>query len=183
MGKQSMLMAESQRVSNMTPRLYIVMGVSGSGKSTVASMLADAVGGIYLDGDDYHPKANIEKMSQGIALTDDDRWPWLELFAQAMAKQSNKTIGACSSLTKSYRKHLTEAAGEPILFIYLDGSKELILERMSSRSNHFMPSSQLDNQFETLEKPDSSERALTIDISGNSEAVLSDLLKKLKPKE
>jgi len=175
-----MLMAESQRVSSMTPRLFIVMGVSGSGKSTLASMLADAIDGNYLDGDDYHPKANIEKMSKGIALTDDDRLPWLELFAKTMAKQSNKTIGACSSLTKAYREHLTKAAGEPILFIYLDGSKALILERMSARDNHFMPSSQLDNQLETLEIPDASELALTIDIGGTSEEILSDLLNKLK---
>lgn len=175
-------MTESQRISNMTPRLLMVMGVSGSGKSTIALNLADAIDGIYLDGDDYHPKSNIEKMSKGVALTDDDRWPWLELFAKTMAKQNGKTktIGACSSLTKAYREYLTKQAEEPILFIYLDGSKELILERMTSRANHFMPSSQLDNQFNTLEIPDSSELALHIDISGTSKKIISDLLSKLE---
>jgi len=175
-----MLMVESQPVFNMSPRLLIVMGVSGSGKSTIARMLAETIEGTYLDGDDYHPKKNIDKMSQGIPLNDDDRWPWLEIFAKAMSKQTNKTIGACSALTKAYREHLTKAAGEPILFIYLDGSKELLLERMSSRDGHFMPSSQLDNQLETLEKPDSSELSLHVDISNTTQQIVTELLTKLE---
>lgn len=179
MGKQFMWMAALRRVSNMMPRLKIVMGVCGVGKSTVAKLLADATGGVYLDGDDYHPQANITKMSQDMALTDDDRWPWLQNFAESMSEYTGNPVGACSALTKTYRQFLTQSAGEPILFICLEGSKKLIEQRMSDRVGHFMPSSQLDNQLAMLEVPGSDERALNIDISASSEQIIANILEKL----
>ena len=172
-------MAVLQHVFNMIPRLKIVMGVCGSGKSTIAKQLAHTLGGGYLDADDYHPPVNIDKMSQGKPLTDYDRWPWLQHFAQAMAAQPCVTIGACSALTKAYREFLSNAAGEPILFIHLVGSKALISRRLESRENHFMPISQLDNQLKILETPGPEEIAVSIDISCSKEQIMTHILAKL----
>ncbi|MEP0944075.1 MAG: gluconokinase [Rhizobiaceae bacterium] len=145
-------------------RLFVVMGVAGCGKTTIGENLAAAIDGIFLDGDAFHPQSNIEKMSQGIALTDEDRWPWLETFAREIAVRPGAVIGGCSSLKRAYREHITQAAGEPVLFIYLDGSKELIADRMGKRQGHFMPTSLLDSQFATLEVPTADETAIHIDI-------------------
>lgn len=172
-------MAVLQHAFNMIPRLKIVMGVCGSGKSTIAKQLAHTLEGSYLDADDYHPSVNIEKMSQGQPLTDYDRWPWLQHFAKAMVGQTGVTIGACSALTKAYREFLSNAAGEPILFIHLVGSKALISRRLESRENHFMPVSQLENQLNILETPGPEEIALNIDISGSQEQVIAHILAKL----
>ena len=155
------------------------MGVSGAGKSTVAKELALKINGLYLDADDYHPKSNIDKMSQGLPLNDDDRWPWLNIFAENMAKQEGIVIGACSALTKVYRDYLTESAQEPILFIHLSGDKKLISDRMSKRKNHFMPISQLDNQLMTLEIPDNSELALIVDISQSTRKIIEEIQHKI----
>lgn len=174
-----MLMAVLQHVFKMIPRLKIVMGVCGSGKSTIAKQLAHALGGCYLDADNYHPSDNIDKMSQGRPLTDHDRWPWLQHFAKAMVGQSGVTIGACSALTKAYREFLSNAAGEPILFIHLAGSKALISRRLESRENHFMPLSQLDNQLKILEAPGLEEIAVSIDISCSKAQMIAQILEKL----
>ena len=168
-----------QHVFNMIPRLKIVMGVCGSGKSTIAKQLAHELGGGYLDGDDCHPFNNIDTMRQGKPLTDNDRWPWLQRFAEAMAGQSGITIGACSALTKAYRDFLAIVAGEPILFIYLAGSKALISQRLDARKSHFMPASQLDNQLKILQIPGPEEIALSIDISCSKEQTITQILTKL----
>ena len=131
-------------------RLLVVMGVAGCGKTTIGEHLAAAVHGTFLDGDAFHPPANIEKMSQGVPLTDEDRWPWLEIFGREIAARSGTVIGGCSSLKRAYRDFITKAAGEPVLFIYLNGSRELIADRMGKREGHFMPTSLLDSQFATL---------------------------------
>ena len=134
---------------------FVVMGVSGCGKSTVAEMLAQETGGVFLDADDFHPPANREKMASGIPLCDDDRWGWLEILNRELKTLdgSGKPVFlACSALRQVYRDHLSE--GLPHLrFIYLKGSAELIRSRMASRDNHFMPTSLLDSQFATLEEP------------------------------
>ncbi len=138
-------------------RIIIVIGVSSSGKSTVGAALGRALHAPFLDGDKYHPEANVEKMRNGIALTDEDRWPWLEALSAALveaAGKKNVAVGACSALKKAYRDFITEKAGEPVLFVYLDGSKEVIGERMAKRSHEYMPTSLLDSQFATLEVPD-----------------------------
>jgi gluconokinase len=134
---------------------FIVMGVSGCGKSTVAQMLAEETGGIFLDADDFHPPANKAKMAAAIPLTDDDRWPWLDMLNTEL--RSRTTVGqrvflACSALREVYRQRL--AVGLPGLrFIYLQGTKELIRARIESRAGHFMPAALLDSQFTTLEEP------------------------------
>lgn len=174
-----MSMTESLSASEPTPRLIIVMGVCGCGKSTIAEQLADVLNAVYLDADDYHPQESIDKMSRAEALTDKDRWPWLKNFSRAMAQQPGQVVGACSALTRAYRTCLTEAAEEPVLFIYLDGSKTLIRQRMSARENHFMPDSLLDSQFKTLEIPTIDEMALSIDINAQSEQIVTDILSKI----
>ena len=163
----------------ITPRLIIVMGVSSCGKSSVASALAENYDATFLDADDYHPASNIEKMSRGDALNDEDRWPWLQHFASTMAEQSGQAIGACSALKRIYREKLTEAAGEPLLFIHLQGSRDLLEQRIAARENHFMPPSLLQSQLATLEIPDPDEHAITIDITGSKAQVIQLILKAL----
>lgn len=138
-------------------RIIIVMGVSSSGKSTVGQSVARRLHVPFLDGDGYHPEANVEKMRAGTPLTDEDRWPWLERLAQALheaADRKGAAVGACSALKRAYRDFLVEQAGEPILFVYLEGSREVIGERMARRKHEYMPTSLLDSQFATLEVPD-----------------------------
>ena len=174
-----MLMEASLPVSN-APRLMIVMGVAGCGKSTIAEGLARELGGTYLDGDSFHPAANIAKMSAGEALTDEDRWPWLDTFASNISARDGIVVGACSSLKRSYRDFITDRAGEPVLFIYLDGSRELITNRMSERTGHFMPTSLLDSQFATLEVPAEDENAIAVDISGTQDEIIANTVKQVK---
>ena len=138
------------------------MGVSGCGKSSVGEGLAARLGLSYRDGDDLHPAANVEKMRAGIALTDDDRWPWLDRVAEVLAREAPVIVG-CSALRRAYRDRLRAGAGGPVRFVHLSGSRDLIAGRMSSRTGHYMPPSLLDSQFAALEPPDRDE-AVTIDI-------------------
>lgn len=157
-------------------RIIIVMGVSSSGKSTVGAALGRALHAPFLDGDKYHPEANVEKMRNGIALTDEDRWPWLEALSGALveaASKKNVAVGACSALKKAYRDFITEKAGEPVLFVYLDGSREIIAERMAKRSHEYMPTSLLDSQFATLEVPDPAiENALPVPVTDSVDKIV-----------
>lgn len=133
---------------------YVVMGVAGAGKSTVARMLAERTGGVFLEGDDSHPAANKAKMAAGIPLQDADRWEWLDrLNAELKARAGGRPVFlACSALREAYRERL--AAGLPGLrFIFLKGSYDLIRQRLGARQGHFMPASLLESQFETLEVP------------------------------
>lgn len=160
--------APSQPLSELTPaRIIIAMGVSSSGKSVVGDALAQRLGAPFLDGDGYHPPANKEKMRSGIPLTDEDRWPWLETLAGALkdaADESNISVGACSALKRAYRDYLVEKAGEPILFVFLDGPKDVIAKRIAARQHEYMPASLLDSQFATLERPGGDENVLTLSI-------------------
>lgn len=155
------------------PRLVVVMGVAGCGKSTVAAALAEGCGGTLLEGDSFHPASNIAKMTAGTPLTDADRWPWLDAMGRAMGQTSGRVFAACSALRRVYRERLAAAAGEPVFFLHLDGSKELIAGRMHARSGHFMPESLLDSQFATLEPPTAEERAVRIPIDQPIEAILA----------
>lgn len=157
------------------PRLIVVMGVAGCGKSTVAEALAARLGGAYLDGDAFHPRENIAKMSAGVPLTDDDRWPWLDRIAAAMREAEGCTVVACSSLRRAYRERLTEGAGEPVFFAFLDGSPELIAGRMGHRTGHFMPTALLESQFATLERPAPDEYAAAFDISGTTDETVTQI--------
>lgn len=135
------------------PPAVVVMGVSGSGKTSVGAGLAEALGVPLLEGDQFHPRANIDKMSSGTPLTDEDRWPWLDAIARAMRDAPGGVIVACSALRRTYRDRLREGAGRPVLFVFLDGSKETIAARLEARKGHFMPPSLLASQFATLEPP------------------------------
>lgn len=144
--------------------IIIVMGVSGCGKSTVGRALASHLGADYLEGDDLHPPHNIAKMTSGVALVDDDRLPWLQLLKDAIADadaRGQELVIACSALTRAYRDELRKAA--PLRFVYLAGTHELIRERVTSRSGHFMPPALLESQLDTLEPPESEPATLTLD--------------------
>lgn len=136
------------------PLVVVVMGVSGCGKSSIAERLAHELNAHFKDGDELHPKANIDKMSAGIPLDDDDRQPWLELVARYAAEHARKSgicVIACSALKRHYRQTLRSAGN--VVFVYLHGSRELIASRMHQRSGHFMPETLLDSQFTALEDP------------------------------
>ncbi|PZA09068.1 gluconokinase [Rhodopseudomonas palustris] len=159
------------------PRALIVMGVSGSGKSTIGEALAQRLGWRYEDADDYHPKANVAKMSAGQPLTDDDRWPWL----RAIADEIDRVIGSgshvvfgCSALKRAYRDVLVHGRDD-VRIVYLDGSRELIGARMAARKNHFMPTGLLDSQFATLECPGPDERPIVASIDAPVEVIVDDI--------
>ncbi|MBU1335656.1 MAG: gluconokinase [Alphaproteobacteria bacterium] len=170
-------------MSLIPSRIIIVMGVSSSGKSTVGQSIARRLHVPFLDGDGYHPEANVEKMRAGIPLTDDDRWPWLERLAGALHEAADKkgaAMGACSALKRAYRQYLTDKAGEPILFVYLEGSREVIAERMARRQHEYMPTSLLDSQFATLEVPDpTTENVLVVPVTDSVEKITQTVVKAL----
>jgi carbohydrate kinase (thermoresistant glucokinase family) len=125
----------------------VVMGVSGCGKSSVGIALAESLGARFIDGDDLHPEANKAKMGAGVPLDDSDRWPWLDLVSKALVPG---TVIACSALKRAYRERIL--AGAPnTFFVHLDGSREILEQRLRARAGHFMPASLLDSQLATLE--------------------------------
>jgi gluconokinase len=140
----------------------VIMGVAGCGKSSVGEALAQRLHIPYRDGDDLHTPQAVEKMRQGIPLTDDDRWPWLDRVARVLASEAPILVG-CSALKRAYRDRIRAGAGGPVTFVHLSGSRELIASRMAARTGHYMPTSLLDSQFAALEPP-SPDEALTIDI-------------------
>jgi len=152
----------------------IIMGVSGCGKSSVGEGLAARLGIPYRDGDDLHPPANVEKMREGTALTDEDRWPWLDRVAAVLADEVPVIVG-CSALRRTYRDRLRAGAGGPVTFIHLSGGPDLIAGRMAARTGHYMPPSLLDSQFAALEAPGADE-ALTIDIGQPFPAIITAAL-------
>lgn len=164
--------------------IVIVMGVSGCGKSTIAKAYASQNSLPFIEGDDYHPKSNIKKLTAGIALNDLDRWPWLEQLAQAVKQQASSHGGAvasCSALKKSYRDYLIKMIEQPLVFAYLHGNRELFVERVSARKNHIMPISLLDSQLHTLEKPNSHEPVVTLFAKDTIESTISLINEALRP--
>ena len=161
------------------PRLMVLMGVAGCGKSSVGVALAPVIDAIYTDGDDLHPQTSIDKMSAGHPLTDEDRWPWLRTVGQTLGGAKGRAIIGCSALKRVYRDTITEAAGEPVTFIHLSGSRVVIEDRMGARQGHFMPTALLDSQFATLEPPSSDENAIAVDIDQPIEGIVSDIHKRL----
>ena len=161
-------------------RIIIAMGVSSSGKSATGAALARRLHAPFLDGDGYHPPANKEKMRAGIPLEDEDRWPWLETLANALheaADQKGVAVGACSALKRAYRDFLTEKAGEPILFVFLDGDIEVIRRRIEARRHEFMNPNLLDSQFATLERPSEDENVLQVEVTEPVEAIATHVVK------
>ena len=163
-------------------RIIIAMGVASSGKSASGAAIARRLHAPFLDGDGYHPPANKEKMRAGIPLTDTYRWPWLETLAKALheaAEQKGVAVGACSALKRAYRDYLTEKAGEPILFVFLDGDIEVIRKRIAARAHEFMNPKLLDSQFATLERPGEDENVLRVDVSDPVETIATRVIKEL----
>ena len=147
--------------------VLVLMGVSGSGKSTVGGMLAGAMGWDLQEGDDLHPQANIDKMATGHPLNDDDRWPWLDKIAvwiKSHTDAGQPGIVTCSALKRSYRDALRAFAPD-LALVHLTGAREVLAQRMAGRSGHYMPASLLDSQLATLEPPQADERAITVDIA------------------
>ncbi|KAA8996417.1 gluconokinase [Affinibrenneria salicis] len=160
----------------MPGQSIILMGVSGSGKSSVGAALARAIKAKFIDGDDLHPRANIQKMASGLPLNDEDRAPWLERLNDAAysLRHKNETgIIVCSALRKRYRD-LLRHGNEGMIFLHLKGSFDLILQRHQARAGHFMPTGLLKSQFDTLEEPGADEPdVLAIDIDGSMDEVVS----------
>ena len=136
--------------------ILIVCGVSGTGKSTVGKLLAENLKLPFYDADDFHPKSNVEKMGAGIALNDQDRQPWLEALSNQLAKweSENGAVLACSALKEAYRQTLMSKCNTTVNWVILHGSRELLIDRLASRNQHFFNSGLLDSQLDTLELPD-----------------------------
>lgn len=160
----------------MTGQSIILMGVSGCGKSSVGAAVARKLGAKFIDGDDLHPKANIQKMAGGNPLNDDDRAPWLERLNDAAYSLRHKNevgIIVCSALKRRYRDKLREGNPE-MLFLYMKGSFDVILERLKARAGHYMPTELLKTQFDALEEPGADEPdVLCIDIDADFDEVVS----------
>jgi len=164
--------------------LIVVMGVAGSGKTTIASGLAETLGVPFVEGDSLHPPANVKKMAGGIALTDEDRWPWLEAIGDRIEVErvtGHGVVVSCSALKHVYRDCLRKQVHGTVQFILLDGSPELIGDRMRKRKGHFMPPALLDSQFATLEKPTADEHAVILDISHPIPALLAEAANSVIP--
>ncbi len=162
--------------------LYVIMGVSGAGKSLIGSMLARALGVEFVEGDDLHPPDNVQRMAAGIPLTDDDRHGWLIAIATRLRDAKRAGIGlivSCSALKRSYRDLLRSVGDEGLRFVYLAGSRALIAERLAQRRGHFMPPALLDSQLAVLEEPSPDERVWVCDIRGTPQAIIADLLRRV----
>ena len=149
----------------------VVMGVSGSGKSTVGSALAQRLGVPFADADDLHPAANIAKMTAGHPLDDNDRYPWLERIGEWLAEHSGGGVVSCSALKRKYRDQLRRHC-PAASFVHLSGSPDLIARRQASRPGHFMPASLLASQFATLEPLEPDERGITVDIDHDIDSIV-----------
>ncbi len=162
-------------------KVVVLMGVSGSGKSTVGEILAQLTGGKYVDGDDFHPAENVEKMRNGVPLSDEDRSAWFDALSILITEQAAAnqwTFIACSALRRKYRDRLRHASPK-VGFVMLEGSFELINRRMQSRENHYMPASLLESQFEALETPTEAEQIPIVSIDQCPEAIAKEIAGRL----
>ncbi|KAK4250460.1 P-loop containing nucleoside triphosphate hydrolase protein [Corynascus novoguineensis] len=173
--------------SAKTQHIWLVTGPAGCGKSTVAKHIADSLHLPFIEGDEYHPKANIDKMSAGIPLTDADRWDWLTALREAsiheLDKGSDGVVLTCSALKRKYRDVIRVAPyftpNVHLHFIYLDAPEEVLLQRVAARKNHYMGANMVHSQFEVLERPKADEvDVITIDVTRPVEAVMVDALDK-----
>lgn len=159
--------------------IIIVMGVTGCGKTTVGAMLAKACGWNFRDADDFHPAENVAKMKRGAALTDEDRWPWLErlnAFLLDSERQGKSLVLACSALKQVYRERVVRGCAA-VRFVFLDGDRELIRTRLAARQGHYMNPKLLDSQFAILERP---QKALRLDIAENPAELVRSIRERLE---
>ena len=167
--------------ASKTPCALIVMGVSGSGKSTIAEGLAKRLNWTFEDGDRFHPASNVAKMSAGHPLTDEDRWPWLQAIADEIdrvCQASGHVVIACSALKRAYRSLLVHGRRD-VRIVFLNGTQALIANRLAQRKGHFMPPGLLDSQFKTLEPPAAHENPITVSIDASVETVVEDIVRQL----
>ncbi|MFF4313682.1 gluconokinase [Streptomyces sp. 900105755] len=163
-----------------TPHVVVVMGVAGTGKTTIGPLLAARLGVPYAEGDDFHPPANIAKMSAGHPLDDADRWPWLDAIgAWAHGRAGLGGVVSSSALKRSYRDRL-RAAAPGIVFLHLSGDRQLIEDRMSHRQGHFMPTALLDSQFATLQPLEPDEAGVAVEVSGTPEEITARAVRALE---
>ena len=162
----------------MRPTIIYIMGVSGSGKTTIGKKLSDRIGIPFFEGDAFHSQKNVEKMRTGHPLNDNDRAEWLAKINEIAKEQmiSKGAIIGCSALKKKYRRVLTSGITVPVIWIFLRGSFELIQKRMKLRKDHFMPAALLASQFETLEQPTN---AVTVDIEGKPDNIVDEIISRL----
>ena len=162
-----------QEFTNEQSRVVVIMGVTGSGKTTIGRLLSQRLGWKYYDADDFHPRANVEKMSSGTPLNDEDRQPWLETLRDLInerLERSENAVLACSALKESYREFLV--LNERVRLIYLKGSRGLIKDRLDARRGHYMNPALLDSQFETLQEP---EQGYKVDISLSPDEIVKTI--------
>jgi gluconokinase len=162
------------------PDLLVVMGVAGSGKTTVAALLAGRLDAAFAEGDEFHSPANVEKMATGTPLTDEDRWPWLGRIRDWLAERAQageSAVVPCSALKRAYRDRLREAG--PVRFVHLTGSEALLSGRIQGRAGHFMPPTLLTSQLGTLEPLGEDEAGFTVDVAGRPAAIVDQVLRQL----
>jgi gluconokinase len=158
------------------------MGVSGSGKSTIADKLAERLSWAFEDADKFHPAGNVAKMSAGQPLTDEDRWPWLQAIGAEIDRVCNAgqhAVIACSALKRAYRDIVVHGRND-VRFVFLKGTQELIASRLALRKGHFMPPGLLASQFKTLEPPGPDENPVTVSIDASVEKIVDDIIRQLK---
>ena len=164
------------RADSRPQSAIVVMGVSGSGKTTIGRRLAERLGVTFVDADDLHPESNRQKMAGGTPLDDDDRWPWLEAVAQAIRAELDADRGivvACSALRRRYRDALRAGTGSEVVFAHLAGPSDLLHARMAARPGHFMPPALLASQLETLEPLDPDEAGTVVSIAEDPEVIVA----------
>jgi gluconokinase len=169
--------------ASTSPCALILMGVSGSGKTTIGEKLAARMSWRYEDADTFHPASNVAKMSAGQPLTDDDRWPWLKAIAAEIDRActaGERVVIGCSALRRVYRDELVHGRDD-IRLVYLEGTQALIADRLGQRKGHFMPPGLLASQFQTLEPPTPDERAVTVSIDAQVEVIVDHIINQLSP--
>jgi gluconokinase len=162
--------------------IVVVFGVSGAGKTTIGKLLAQELGWHFYEGDDFHSQANIDKMHAGVALTDEDRWPWLEKLREQIERSlaaGENAVLACSALKRSYRQCLR--VGDAVKFVYLRGSYELVANQMRGRHGHFMNPELLKTQFATLEEPEPVEGVIVVELGRTPPELVEEIRRKLPP--
>jgi len=163
------------------PAVLVVMGVSGSGKTTIAALLAGRLGWEYEDGDDFHPPENVAKMHGGTPLDDTDRWPWLAAIAawiDATRAGGRHGVVACSALRRAYRDKMVGARAD-VRLVYLQGDRQLIATRQAARLNHYMPATLVDSQFAALEEPMPDERPIVVSVAPRPSEIVQAIIAQL----